>query len=354
MFKEHNEAWSKTEVVTTDKDLTERRVFASAFPQAKLHLCLFHTLRSFSREVTQEKSGVRSGVRDTLLSIFNAMANACSEEVFEQQCALLEEMNVPSASRYFERNWLHIKEEWVACHKSQHFTLGEQTNNRLESLNGKIKSVCARYASLDQFFTDFFCVLRVLRDERSHASVIARISRSAALAPALEEDAQLYRNILTPYACRAVMEQLTRRGKITLPAHGAPFMSSEGVLDVMGNSCNCAFRLTRSLPCRHIFAQRLADGQPAFDASPVDDWWLACHSQAVTEAPSDVAIRQLLPGPGPAPVTQKYRKGMEVAADLAGLMSEVGTAEFRVRLAILERLRREWVTTGSHQGKLQE
>ena len=123
-----------------------------------------------------------------------------------------------------------------------------------------------------------------------------------------------------------------------------------------GNRCNCAFRLTRRLPCRHVFAQRLADGQPAFDASLVDDRWLACHSQAVTEGLSGVAIRQLLPGPAPVTLTshQKYRKGMEVAADLAGLMSEVGTAEFRVRLAILERLRREWVTTGSHQGKLQE
>ena len=110
-------------------------MFAAAFPQAKLHLCLFHTLQSFSREVTQEKLGVR----DALLAIFNAMANARSEEVFEQQCALLEEMQVRSASRYFERNWLHIKEEWVACHKSRHFTLGEQTNNQLESLNGKIK-----------------------------------------------------------------------------------------------------------------------------------------------------------------------------------------------------------------------
>ena len=157
MFKEHNKAWSNTEVVTTEKDMTERRVVAAAFPQANLHLCLFHTLRSFSREVTQETLGVWAGVRDALLAISNAMANARSEEVFEQQCALLEGMQ--AASRYFERNWLHI-EEWVACHKSCHFTLGEQTNNQLESLNGKIKSMCARYSSLDKFFKDLFCVLR--------------------------------------------------------------------------------------------------------------------------------------------------------------------------------------------------
>ena len=143
--------------------------------------------------------------RHVLLVIFNAMATSRCE-AFEQQCALLEEMKMPAASSYFDRNWPHIKEERVACHKSRHFTLGEQTNNRLESLNGKIKSVCTRYSSLDKFFTYFFCVLCVMRDERSHVSVIARISRLVSLAPALEEEAQLYRNILTAYACRVVLE----------------------------------------------------------------------------------------------------------------------------------------------------
>ena len=106
-----------------------------------------------------------------------------------------------------------------------------------------------------------------------------------------------------------------------------------------------------ALSCRHI-----ADGLPAFDTSLVDDRCLGCHSQAVTEGLRGVATRQLLPGPAPITLTshQKYRKGMEVAADLTNLMSEVGTAEFRVRLEILERLRRDWVMTGSRRGTSQE
>ena len=104
------------------------------------------------------------------------------------------------------------------------------------------------------------------------------------LAPTLEEDAQLYRDVLTAHACHAIVEQLAKTGKVTLPSNGVPFMSTEGLLDVTGNSFNCAFRLTRRLPCRHIFAQRLADGQPAFDASLVDAQWVARYSQAVAEA----------------------------------------------------------------------
>ena len=100
----------------------------------------------------------------------------------------------------------------------------------------------------------------------------------------------------------------------------------------------------------------LSDGLPAFDISLVDDQWLARYSQAVTEVSSSVAIKQLLTGPAPVTLSshQKFRKGMEVAADLANLMSEVETPKFRVWLEILEGLRRDWVTTRNRQGKLPE
>ena len=61
------------------------------------HLCLFHTLRSISREVTLEKMGIRVGQRDALLGVFNAMAVARSEQAFDDQCTALEGMNIPAA-----------------------------------------------------------------------------------------------------------------------------------------------------------------------------------------------------------------------------------------------------------------
>ncbi|KAK2148592.1 hypothetical protein NP493_3180g00000 [Ridgeia piscesae] len=115
----------RTEVIVTDKDMCERSVFSVAFPEATLQLCLFHTLRSFSREVTLDKMGVPVGQRDALLHIFNAMAIARCEQEFEEQCALLEEMAIPTALTYFRRNWLPIKHEWEKCFKVRHFMLGE-------------------------------------------------------------------------------------------------------------------------------------------------------------------------------------------------------------------------------------
>ena len=42
IFKKHNSNWNSVRVVMADKDMTERNVFASAFPQAKLLICLYH------------------------------------------------------------------------------------------------------------------------------------------------------------------------------------------------------------------------------------------------------------------------------------------------------------------------
>ena len=154
---------------------------------------------------------------------------------------------------YFQRNWLPIKHEWVSCFKAKHFTLGEQTNNRLESLNGKIKSVCSRFASLDNFFSDFFCVLR---GERDHSSIIARVSKSTHEAANVTDDDRQYQALLTPHAFDLVLSQIARRETVHLPGDGVPVQSSEGPLTVTKSSCTCAFRCSFRLPCRHIFARR--------------------------------------------------------------------------------------------------
>ena len=200
-------------------NMTERSVFATLFPTASLQLfptaslqrCLFHVLRSMSREITLDKMGIRAGQRDALLAIFGAMASAHSEEVFAEQCELLEKMDVPAASDYFAKNWLPIKQQWVSCLKARHFTIGETTNNRLESFNAKVKSVCSRYASLDSFFSDFLAVLRVLRDERVHASTVTSISRIISTPYNMMEADLQYKDLLTSYAYEKVLLQIARR-----------------------------------------------------------------------------------------------------------------------------------------------
>lgn len=53
-FKKYNENWCLIQCITSDKDMTERNVLKEEISQAKLMICLFHTLRTMRREVSCE------------------------------------------------------------------------------------------------------------------------------------------------------------------------------------------------------------------------------------------------------------------------------------------------------------
>ena len=67
LFKKHNPSWDKTKAIMSDKDFTERDAFKACSPTASLSICLYHTLRSFRREITYEKMGISSAERSRVL-----------------------------------------------------------------------------------------------------------------------------------------------------------------------------------------------------------------------------------------------------------------------------------------------
>ena len=144
-FKRNNPSWNKTKVVMSDKDFTERVVFRKELPQAALHICVFHTMRSFRREVTTEKLSILPGERDHVLELITKLTYAKSESEYDSIYQDLLKTRMNTVIEYYNSNWHSIRHEWVECFKGVHFTLGETTNNRLENINGKIKTVCSRY-----------------------------------------------------------------------------------------------------------------------------------------------------------------------------------------------------------------
>ena len=63
VFQKHNELWTVTKVIMSDKDFVEREAFSKCFANASLLICLYHTLRSFRREVTCENIVIISAER---------------------------------------------------------------------------------------------------------------------------------------------------------------------------------------------------------------------------------------------------------------------------------------------------
>ncbi|XP_047146768.1 uncharacterized protein LOC124819321 [Hydra vulgaris] len=103
-FKSFNIAWPKTNVFMTDKDLTEREILRSAFPLVSLLLCLFHTMRTFNREITTSKLGITCGERTSSLEIIQKLAYATSEEVYDELYRLFISSSPTTVVDYFNKN----------------------------------------------------------------------------------------------------------------------------------------------------------------------------------------------------------------------------------------------------------
>ena len=235
---------------------------------------------------------------------------------------------------------------------ARHFTIGETTNNRLQSFNAKVKSVCSRYASLDSFFSDFLAVLRVLRDERVHASTVTSISRIISTPDNMMGADLQYKDLLTSYAYEKVLLQVARRDATKLPDDIETLVtSSEGPLHVTTVACTCGFRCSFRLPCRHILARRRMDGLLAFDPSLADRRWTSAYSPDPQPAPpsSTLQVRATpATAAGSVPTShQKYRQLMTVAAEMAGYGSEFGMREYVTCLGHLQEMRDAWRAAAS-------
>ena len=83
-------------------------------------------------------------------------------------------MNVSSlhVQKYLDKNWHIIRQEWVLSFAFSCGNLLNTTNNRLESFNGKLKSVIESYSSLEEFLHGLFTTLSATQNERNYKAAI--------------------------------------------------------------------------------------------------------------------------------------------------------------------------------------
>jgi len=84
------------------------------------------------------------------------MAYATSEEKYFELYTSFESIAPPPMLNYLYEQWHQIWHQWVMGMKYSSGNFLNGTNNRLESLNPKLKSVIARYSTLEEFVEKFF------------------------------------------------------------------------------------------------------------------------------------------------------------------------------------------------------
>ena len=168
-FQEHNPNWTKVQTVVTDKDFVERTVFKSLMPNVRLEMCLFHTFRSFSREITIERMGITSSQRTEILKSLTKVTYSQTEQLYQDNYEKLCEVMTAKVKDYFDANWHNIRSEWV--HGLKGFNLSNNTTNRIESFFSHVKSVICRRAPLKDMIQNFLQILQTLRTERYYRMV---------------------------------------------------------------------------------------------------------------------------------------------------------------------------------------
>ncbi|CAC5411152.1 unnamed protein product [Mytilus coruscus] len=298
-FQKHNPDSSGIKVVMADKDIVERDVFKEAFPDASLLICKFHILRTFNLEITTEKMGISSAQRYVALELIQKLLHSISEEYYKANLKLIETTCPRQIFKYIETNWHEILTEWVLGLNYFEGSLMNTTNNRIESLNQKLKQVIKLYSSLDLFFENFISLIGTLRNERDYKGSV-EIQKVPVHIKAMNTNSAEYKysQLLTGYASNFVLEL-------------------------------CVGRWTRS-----YYRENTRLISPM--VSPSKTFGNIPNKVSNVSQVIDPRINTVLSE------NQKYKKAFFVAEKLAAACSAVGMKKFMSRMKLLKEIEELW------------
>jgi len=161
--------------------------------------------------------------------------------------------------------------------------------------------------------------------------------------------------ILTPYALGYVVKQLCLANKVKiLGCSGDVYEvnSSEGIIRVTASNCDCTFRKSMQLPCRHIFAVRNHSKTDLYSSDLCATRWTLAYYRSnhriMAEPDSDFSDSVLSTSEvcvKTKPIlsqNDKYRKAYHITQRLAAVVSEAPMREFNGKVAVLEKLLYMW------------
>lgn len=349
-FKKQNSQWEKTRVVMADKDIGERDVIKKCLPNARVLICLFHSLRTFRREVSCDKLGITSGARVLSLELMQKMVYAKSEAEYDSLYDQFQKDVPKEVVEYFDECWHKIKDEWVIGITSCCGTFLNTTNNRLESINGKLKQVISRNSSLEEFIHHFFVILTALRTERDHKAAV--MFQKVKVQPFVQGSPESeYTKLLTSYASGLVIKQLEIAKKVkNIKEENDRYVveTSEGERTVSTTKCACTFFTSIYLPCRHIFALRAKLGKPLYDPTICDQRWTSSYYRSTqrifsdSQASSSLVVVKSNPKTRTLSQHEKYRKALLLTSELASVASAASHIHFKRRLKLIQELIDFW------------
>ena len=334
LFQDNNPQWKSTEVIITDKDLTERQVLREEFPNCHLQICLFHVLRTFSREISISKMGITAAQKITASTLIQQIAYSRNEADYMAKYSNLKASVPEKILNYFDKNWHSIREEWVEGLKLQQLNFSTRTNNRIESFFQKLSSCVSRSCNLTELLGNFWGLIATLRFERRFR-LVQQQQKTSTKENELTIAEQEFEKYLTPFAFTHVQKQIEFAKNVKVLDENTVETSS-GMLYPTKEGCTCCTYMSMGLPCRHIFALLQVNKESQFCPDLVHTRWKSSHyfdtfNESATTMRSKPTVTTL-PQQRSLTSNQKYRKAWSHFQTMISHLVDCGTAEFESKL----------------------
>ncbi|XP_003245327.1 uncharacterized protein LOC100571585 isoform X2 [Acyrthosiphon pisum] len=337
-FKKKNPISAQTRVYVTDKDMKERNVIKQVFPNSALTICLFHTLRTFNREITCDKRNITPNERDTVKEVIQSIVYCKSEMEYNNLYQHLKTIAPETVMEYYNKNWHLIRDEWVIGMTYMTGNFMNKTNNRLESFNGKLKSVISCFSTLENFVEKLFIVLKCIRLERDKNAV--KLVQKHPIQMSQTPELHKYYDLLTPYAYNFLKKQFE-------------YDEESITKNTTENTCSCIFYNSMRLPCHHIFKVRKQSLTPLFDPDLCEKRWTRNYyyktqrvfqNVEVAVSDSDTTVTTLYRKKKKVPTThEKFRKATLIGAKISELISQASNVHFYRKIEQLECIYNNWL-----------
>ena len=332
-FKEKNENWSSIKCVITDKDMTERSVFKGEMSQVEMQICLFHTLRTFSREVTIEKMKITSTQKIESLNMLEKLAYAADEETYTEVYEDFVQKAPLSVLTYFNKNWHEIKKEWVRGLKSFH--LQNDTTNRVESFFSHLKKYFHPRSTLKDMIGGLLSCIEAHRSERRYrqARSMNRLRTASHIPSGFQ---QQYNELLTPFAYDCLCTEIRNMDR------------SDRSYGTTEDSCSCRFFRCMMLPCRHILSHRRENALDLFLLDGVARRWTRQYNNDLNVRPLSHQLQSSVSQATPRKkkktlsTNEKFKLAQATALEMVTMMAEEGMDDFNKKHGQLKQLLAKW------------
>ncbi|CAH8286937.1 unnamed protein product, partial [Schistosoma margrebowiei] len=242
-FKEIMGDTTKTETFVMDCARSESAAVRITHGHANIILCAFHVIRAFRKKTTDK----------ILKTYLTRLVTAETVGRFNQYYRIINRRD-RVIGQYLSRYWMPRKAMWARAFYGSVLTLGNNTNNRVESLNRQIKRYVRKSDSLHKCMYKAFKWSSMTFSRKSIEDEI--VSRRTYSYDAPQRLIPLL-NMLTPFARCKVLYELKKMRFVNCEYESGEwlFMADRGQhyeVDLSICQCNCStFNMCR-YPCRHL------------------------------------------------------------------------------------------------------